>query len=282
MGSKMKKPKAPPGKRQKDTLRELQVRPSKERGQNFLIRPEVPQMIADFGAVPSDKHVVEIGPGTGALTECLSKYPHLTLIEIEPSFCERLRGLYPHAKIVNEDVRYLDLSELGSELYVYGNIPYVFSTEIVFHLVAFRAAVHQAVLMTQKEFAQRIAAPPGSRTYGSISVAVQLFADVELGMIVSGDSFHPPTEVESQVLKLTFRKEPRYPVTDYVHFQSVVRASFSQRRKKIINSLVASGRWGKEQLVAALNSAGISPDTRAEQVSVEQFAALDRALGQNQ
>lgn len=272
----MKRPKE---KRQKDTLRELQVRPSKERGQNFLIRPEVPQMIADFGAVPHDKHVVEIGPGTGALTECLAHYPNLTLIEIEPSFCERLRGLYPNAQIVHGDVRHLDLSELGSDLYVFGNIPYVFSTEIVFHLVAFRASVRQAVLMTQKEFAQRLASPPGSRVYGSISVAVQLFADVELGMIVPGDSFHPPTEVESQVLKLTFQQEPRYPISDYVHFQSVVRASFSQRRKKIINSLMASGRWDKKQLLVALDGAGISPDTRAEQVSVEQFAALDRALG---
>jgi 16S rRNA (adenine1518-N6/adenine1519-N6)-dimethyltransferase len=271
--------KQPRGKRTKDTLRDLNVRPSKERGQNFLIRPDVPESIAAFGDVADDKHVVEIGPGTGALTEHLARFQRLTLIEIEPSFCEHLKGKYPHAEIVNEDVRFVDLGEIGSDLYVYGNIPYVFSTEIVFHLVAFREHVHQAVLMTQKEFAQRLAAGPGSRTYGSISVAVQLFGDVSLGPIVPGDAFHPPTEVDSQVLKITFLKEPRFPVPDYVHFQSVVRASFSQRRKKIINSLVASGRWTREAILEGLAAAGISPDVRAERVSVEAFAALSRALG---
>jgi 16S rRNA (adenine1518-N6/adenine1519-N6)-dimethyltransferase len=266
------------GKRQKDTLRDLQVRPTKERGQNFLIRPEVPEMIAAFGDVPLDRHVVEIGPGTGALTERLAQFSKLTLIEIEASFCERLQTMFPHAEIVNADVRYSDLSEIGSDLYVFGNIPYVFSTEIVFHLLAFRSSVHQAVLMTQREFAERLAAGPGGRTYGSISVAVQLFADIELGGIVPGDAFHPPTAVESRVMKLILRTEPRYPISDYIHFQSVVRAAFAQRRKKIINSMAAGGRWSRERLVEGFAQAGISPDTRAEQVSVEAFAALDRAL----
>jgi 16S rRNA (adenine1518-N6/adenine1519-N6)-dimethyltransferase len=266
------------GKRTKDTLRDLNVRPTKERGQNFLIRQDIPQPIAAFGAVSAERHVLEIGPGTGALTEHLSHFKRLTLVEIEPSFCEHLSSKYPHATIVNQDVRYLDFSELGSDLCVFGNIPYVFSTEIVFHLVAFREVVSQAVLMTQREFAQRLAAGPGSRTYGSISVAVQLFADVELGPIVPGDAFHPPTEVESQVLKLTFLKEPRFPVSDYVHFQSVVRAAFSQRRKKIINSLVARGRWSREVIVEALDAAGIAPDLRAEHVSVELFATLSQKL----
>jgi 16S rRNA (adenine1518-N6/adenine1519-N6)-dimethyltransferase len=266
-------------KRTKDTLRDLNVRPSKERGQNFLIRPDVPQSIVAFGAVAAEKHVVEIGPGTGALTEHLAHFARLTLVEIEPSFCQHLSSKYPHATIINQDVRQVDFSGIGADLFVFGNIPYVFSTEIVFHLVALRECVSQAVLMTQKEFAQRLAAGSGSRTYGSISVAVQLFADVELGPVVPGDAFHPPTAVDSQVLKLTFLKEPRFPVRDYVHFQSVVRAAFSQRRKKIINSVVASGRWSREAILDALSAAGISPDVRAEHVSVEAFAALSRNLG---
>lgn len=264
--------------RAKDTLRSLQVRPSKERGQNFLIRPDIVESIVAFGDAPADAHVVEIGPGTGALTKYLTGACRLSLIEIEPSFCEHLRGQFPQAEVIHADVRAADLSQIGGELFVFGNIPYVFSTEIVLHLIAYRRSVRHAVLMVQREFAQRLAAPPGSRTYGSISVAVQLWADVELGPIVPGDAFHPPTEVESQVMKLSFLDGPRVPVDDPVHFESVVRAAFSQRRKKLINSLVARGKWSRESILLALERAGISPDVRPEQLGIQQFAALAEAL----
>lgn len=265
-------------RRAKDTLRDLNVRPSKERGQNFLIRSDVPQAIVEFGAVPRTAQVVEIGPGTGALTEHLASYPNLTLIEIEPNFCPPLAQKFPHAKIINQDVRQVDLSTIGDQLYVFGNIPYVFSSEIVFHLIQHRKLVKQAVMMVQKEFAERIGASTSTRAYGSISVSAQLFADVELGMIVPGDAFHPPTEVQSRVMKLTFRETPRADVPDYEFFQVVVRASFSQRRKKLINSLLSVGRWSKEQVMQALSGAGISPDVRAETLSVEKFADLTKAF----
>lgn len=270
--------KAPRRERAKDTLRDLNVRPTKERGQNFLIRPEIPQAIVEFGRVPAHAKVVEIGPGTGALTEHLAHCKDLALIEIEPSFCAHLATKYPHAKIVNADVRTVDLSVLGSELYVFGNIPYVFSSEIIFHLIAHRRVVKQAVMMVQKEFAERLAAPTCTRAYGSISVSVQLFADVELGLIVPGDAFHPPTEVQSRVIKLTFHDSPKANVPDYEFFQIVVRAAFSQRRKKIVNSLISQGRWSKEIVTAALGRASISPDVRAETLSVEAFASLTEAF----
>jgi 16S rRNA (adenine1518-N6/adenine1519-N6)-dimethyltransferase len=270
--------KGPKRGREKDTLRDLNVRPSKERGQNFLIRPEVPIAIAEFGQVPPDAHVVEIGPGTGALTEHLAHFKNLTLIEIESNFCAHLAEKYPHATILNADVRGVDLATLGGELYVFGNIPYVFSSEIVFHLIAHRRSVKQAVMMVQKEFAERLAAPTCTRAYGSISVSAQLFADIELGMIVSGDSFHPPTEVQSRVMKMKFRETPRANVPNYEFFQVVVRASFAQRRKKLINSLLSQGRWPKEQILGALVVAGISPDVRAETLSVEGFASLTDAF----
>lgn len=275
MGLIMGKSRSP---RQKDTLRELNVRPTKERGQNFLIDPEVPRAIVRFADFPFDAPIVEIGPGTGALTECLSDFKNLTLIEIEPSFCEHLKEKFPQATIVNADIRHVDLSTLGSELHVFGNIPYVFSSEIVFHLIKYRAVVRQAVMMTQKEFAERIAASPHTRAYGSISVSAQLFADIELGPVVPGTSFHPPTEVESRVMKLRFRDQPRAVVKDYEFFQVVVRAAFSQRRKKLINSLMSQGRWSKEVILSALARARISPDVRAETLTVEEFATLTGAL----
>ena len=273
--------------RAKDTLRELDVRPSKERGQNFLIREEVPEQIVAFGNAPLDSAIVEIGPGTGALTKHLSAWKDLTVVEIEERFCPPLIAAYPHIKVINEDVRKVDLSTLlpdttpPKRLIVFGNIPYSFSSEIVFHLLKHRSAVEYATLMTQREFAERIAAAHGSRSYGSLSVAVQLWADVTLGPVVPGDSFHPPTKVESQVVKLTFRETPKVAIDDFEFFERVVRASFSQRRKKLTNSLAASTRWTKEEVEAALTTLGIRLDARPEQLSVEQFGGLAKILSRH-
>ncbi len=267
-----------PPRRAKDTLRELDVRPSKERGQNFLIRPEIIDSIVEFAEPPAGTDIVEIGPGMGALTAKLVGLGRLTLIEIEPNFCAHLKATYPQAQIVNQDVRQVDFSSLGQKLFVFGNIPYVFSTDIVFHLLKNRVAVQHAVLMVQREFAERVAAAPGGRQYGSLSVAVQMYADIELGPIVPGDSFHPPTAVESRVMKLTFLQAPRVEVPDQAHFEVVVRSAFAQRRKKVVNSLVSTGRWNKERVNAALSAASISPDIRAEQLGIAEFARLAREL----
>ena len=105
-----------------------------------------------------------------------------------------------------------------------------------------------------------------------------MYADVELGPIVPGDSFHPPTKVESQVMKLTFLSQPRIVIDDLKHFEWVVRAAFSQRRKKLINSLMSRGKWSKEVIMVALEQAEISPGIRAEQLAIGQFAALAEAL----
>ncbi len=265
-------------RRQKDTLRELDVRPTKSRGQNFLTRPDVIDAIVAFAQAPSEAHVVEIGPGTGALTEKLASAKRLTLVEIEAKFCDFLSERFPHATICNQDARTTDFSSLGRELFVFGNIPYSFSTEILFQIIRCRAAITTAVLMVQREFAERVAAAPGGREYGSLSVAVQVHADVQLGPVIPGDSFHPPTAVESQVMKLKFLEKPRVSIGDPEHFERVVRGAFAQRRKKVLNSLLSCGRWSKEQLLAGLAGAGISPDIRAEQIAIPEFAALAREL----
>lgn len=268
-------------KRQKDTLLELDVRPSKGRGQNFLTRSDVIDAIVAFAQAPDTSHIVEIGPGTGALTEKIASAKRLTLVEIEQKFCSFLQERYPHATICNQDARTTDFSSLGEQLFVFGNIPYSFSTEILFQIIRCRAAISTAVLMVQREFAERVAAGPGGRDYGSLSVAVQVYADVELGPIISGDCFHPPTAVESQVMKLSFLETTRVAIGDPAHFEKVVRGAFAQRRKKVVNSLLSCGRWSKEQIINGLMAAGISPDTRAEQVDIPRFAALARELGTN-
>lgn len=265
-------------KRQKDTLHELNVRPSKTRGQNFLTRHDVIDSIVAFADAPADAHVVEIGPGTGALTEKIASAHKLSLIEIEAKFCQFLGERFPRAIILNQDARSTDFALVGQDLFVFGNIPYSFSTEILFQLIRCRAAINTAVLMVQREFAERVAAQPGGREYGSLSVAVQVHADVELGPIVSGDCFHPPTAVESRVMKISFLEAPRVDIGDPDYFEKVVRGAFAQRRKKVANSLLSCGRWNKEQIVSSLHSAGVSPDTRAEQITIAQFAELARAL----
>lgn len=266
------------GPRVKDQLRSLEVRPSKERGQNFVINPVVIDAIAGFGQPKETESLVEIGPGLGALTGVLARYPNLTLIEIEAKFCRELRAKYPEVKIINADVRGVDLSEIGSDLVVFGNLPYSFSTDIVFRLIDQAQVVKRAVLLLQKEFAERLAADPGGRTYGLLSVSCRLWADAKLGPIIPGDAFHPPAKVQSQVVELTFLKAPRLPIPDVLWFKRFVAACFLKRRKKLINSLTASGLFTKEKIGATLAACGVDQNRRAETLSLEEFAKLAEAF----
>ena len=132
--------------------------------------------------------------------------------------------------------------------------------------------------MFQKEFAERVSSPPCHRAYGSLSVAVQLYADVRKGFIVPGHSFHPPTKVASQVIELTFHEEPKVHVDDVVFYEKVVRASFLKKRKTIQNSLFACGFFTKEKVLQALSDASIDPSRRAETCTLEEFSRLASAL----
>ena len=268
--------------RVKDRLAQLEVRPTRRLGQNFLIDAAAIAEIIQFGAPCAGDNLVEIGPGLGALTAELSRFPRLTLIEIEEKFCAELIKKYPRARVLNEDVRAVDLAELGSDLVVFGNLPYAFSTAIVFYLVDFAPCIRRAVLMLQREFAARLAAGPGGRDYGVLSISCQLWAEVGLGPVVGGDSFHPPAKVESQLVELVFAKAPRVPVEDMFLFKRVVAAAFFKRRKKIANSLRISGAFAGPQIEAALERAGIDPGRRAETVSLEEYARLSAAFGEDQ
>lgn len=260
-------------------LGEMNVRPSKQRGQNFIKDTSVLDQIVEFGAPKADETIVEIGPGLGALTQRLAAIGKVTAIEIEERFCAQLRRMSPNITVVNEDFRGVELSGIGSKLTVFGNIPYSYSTDIVFHLINNAPLIDRAILMLQKEFAQRIASPPGKKSFGALSVGCQLWADITLGPIIPGDSFHPPTEVESQVIEMKFFDTPRHDVGDLFHFRRVVQAAFSQRRKKLHNSMRSSGTFPGDVVDRALEAAGIDPNRRAETLSLAEFASLSRALG---
>lgn len=261
----------------KDKLRSIDVRPSKGRGQNFLIDSSVIDAIVAAGAISPGEKIVEIGPGLGALTAEIRKYGNVTTIEVEEKFCEVLREQFPDINVLHSDVRAVDFKSLGDKLLVFGNLPYIFSTDIIFHLILYRTVVNRAVLLLQKEFAERLASPPGSKVYGSLSVACQLWADVILGPKVKGASFHPPTQVESRIVTLKFLDGPRFPIEDPLWFEKVVRASFSQRRRMVHNSLL-SGGFLRENVEEALESCGINGTRRAETLSIEEFVKLSSAL----
>lgn len=256
----------------------MNVRPRKDRGQNFLIEEEFVSAIVDFGAAQPGETLIEIGPGLGALTELLSKYPNLSVIEIEEEFCADLRRRFPQITVIEEDVRAVDFGTLGKDLVVFGNLPYALSTEIIFHLVANAQHIKRAVLMLQREFAERLGAKPHTRDYGTISVAVQLWADITLGKVIPGTAFHPRANVDSRLIKLSFLKEPRYPIGDPLWFQRVVRAAFVQRRKKLHNSLKSSMLVQVGKVDQALAASGIDGNRRAETLTIEEFTILAKAL----
>lgn len=260
------------------TLKRVGVKPSKQFGQNFLQDEGVLREIVEFGAAQPSDLVVEIGPGLGALTKHLAAFPNLSLLEIEQRFCVELARKFPRAKVIHADARDFDISSLGQDLLVYGNLPYAFSTDIVFQLVAHAKSIKRAVLMLQREFAERMAAKEGGRDYGVLSISAQLQAEIDLGPIVSGDCFYPTTKVDSRILRMNFHKSPRYPIEDLAWFSKVVRASFVQRRRKLLNSLKASGIFGAEKLAAALVEAGIDAGRRAETLSIPEFIDLAKAL----
>jgi len=262
----------------RDRLAGMGVRPTKEMGQNFLIDAAVVDEIIRFGMPQAGENLVEIGPGLGALTQELSKFQHLTLVEIEEKFCADLIKRYPTVTVINADVRLLDLSQLGGELVVFGNLPYSFSSDILFLLLDAAAYIKRAVLMLQKEFVKRLCAQPGSRDYGALSIACQLWAGLRPGPVIAGDSFYPVAEVDSQLVELTFLKEPRCRVEDPFLFKRLVAASFFRRRKKIINSIRAAGAFNEIHLEKIFVRSGIDPNRRAETLSLEEFSQLGAEL----
>ncbi len=260
------------------TLKAMRVRPVRERGQNFLVDSFALQSIVDFGNPRAGEQIIEIGPGLGAMTEQLRRFGKLAVVEVEEKFCEALRAKFPDVAVRQGDVREVDLAEFGDNLTVFGNLPYSLSTDIVFHVLGFHKVVRRAVFLLQKEFVQRMAASPGGKTYGVLSISCQLRADISCGPVISGDCFHPPTEVASQVVALNVLPGPRFPIKSEERFLRVVKGAFRERRKKILNSLRGAGLGSEDEVKAALQLAGIDSNQRAETVGVENYTVLANAL----
>lgn len=252
--------------------------PRKRFGQHFLHDSSILKRIVDSIAPRPGDALVEIGPGEGALTLPLLKTcGRLTAIELDRDLIEPLRTRtrdHGELRIVNADVLDVDFGELaaGRGLRVVGNLPYNISTPILFHCLRYADVIRDMHFMLQKEVVDRMAAAPGNKTYGRLSVMLQLRCTVEPLLHVPPGAFRPPPKVDSAVVRLIPLPEEKLPHVDNALLDRVVRAAFGQRRKTIANSLsgIASP--------AELTSAGIDPRSRAEQLSPSSYVELTRRL----
>jgi 16S rRNA (adenine1518-N6/adenine1519-N6)-dimethyltransferase len=256
------------------------VAPKKSLGQNFLTDPNTARKIADALRAGSGDHVVEIGPGTGALTGILAeRYPVFTAIEIDRRAVALLQEKHPSLDVRCMDVLHVDwdsLAEKGSPIHVIGNLPYYITSQILFSLLDYRAVLKEAILMMQLEVAERLVAAPRSKAYGILSVAVQLEAVPELLFRVSRNVFFPKPDVTSAVVRLTFGSRQDYPAdVDRNLVRQVVREAFNQRRKTLRNSLSS---WTRDQGIDLPE--GWS-QRRAEEFTPEDFIELARHLGRH-
>jgi 16S rRNA (adenine1518-N6/adenine1519-N6)-dimethyltransferase len=252
-------------------------------GQHFLRDAGIARAIVDLVAPTANDLVVEIGPGEGALTaELARRAGRVIALEVDPVLTARLRPRFPGVEIVEADARGWDYGALaappGGRVLVVGNLPYSVGKPILMALVAARTAIGTMALMLQREVAERVAAAPGSRVYGSLSVLTQLYCDVDLALHVPAGAFRPPPKVESAVIRLGVLRSPRVAVADERRFHVVVRAAFAQRRKTLANALTAGLGRPADVLRAAAESAGIDPSRRAETLTISEFAELTRRL----
>ncbi|MEC1697645.1 16S rRNA (adenine(1518)-N(6)/adenine(1519)-N(6))-dimethyltransferase RsmA [Schinkia azotoformans] len=263
----------------------------KSLGQNFLIDLNILNRIVDFAELTENSGAIEIGPGIGALTEQLAKRAKkVVAFEIDqrllPILNETLEP-YPHVKVIHEDVLKANVKEViseefeeGQDLMVVANLPYYVTTPIIMKLLTDQLPIRGIVCMLQKEVADRIAAAPGTKDYGSLSIAIQYYTEAKTVMIVPKTVFIPQPNVDSAVIRLTKRPEPAVKVTDEEFFFTVVRASFAQRRKTIFNNLSShfAQTIEKKNIEKALHAAGIDPKRRGETLSIEEFGRLSDEL----
>ncbi|AUM63128.1 16S rRNA (adenine(1518)-N(6)/adenine(1519)-N(6))-dimethyltransferase [Brevibacillus laterosporus] len=263
----------------------------KSLGQNFLTDINILHNIIDAAELSKDKAVIEIGPGIGALTEQLCRAAGKVMaIEIDQRLLPILEDTlspYDNITVVHGDVLKLDVAALIAEhlsgcsgVSVVANLPYYVTTPILMGLLESGIELDHIVVMIQKEVAERIAAKPGTKDYGSLSVAAQFYAETSIEMIVPASVFIPRPNVDSAVIKLSIHKQPIVEVADEKLFFRVVKASFAQRRKTLLNNLVTNyfGKEKKEQALQALEEADILPSRRGETLSIQEFATLANTI----
>jgi 16S rRNA (adenine1518-N6/adenine1519-N6)-dimethyltransferase len=266
----------------------------KSLGQNFLIDPNILEKIVQAAELDKTKGAIEIGPGIGALTQRLAHISGKVMaIEIDQRLIPILKetlGEFDNTTVVHGDILEVDLPSLMgahlagcTEVSVVANLPYYITTPILMRLLEEKIPLQHIVIMIQKEVAERMNAEPGTKVYGSLSIAVQYYAETKLITNVPHTVFIPMPNVDSSVIRLSIRKEPPVQVSNEDFFFKLVRSAFTQRRKTLMNNLTAAfvakgDQDAKETLVHLLEETGIDPSRRGETLTMQEFALLSNAL----
>lgn len=279
--------------RTKEILSKYQFAFKKSLGQNFLIDVNILENIIKHAGIDKQSNVIEIGPGIGALTEQLAIYANKVLAyEIDqrllPILTDTLSG-YENIEIIHQDILKADVADAiqkhfnpNQEIHIVANLPYYITTPILMKLLSDNLPVSSLTIMIQKEVAERMAATPNQKSYGSLSIAVQYYTHAVLVMEVPKTVFMPQPNVDSAILKLTLRDHPPVDVMNEQYFFEVVRACFVHRRKTLRNNLLNffKNRHTKEQILAGLEQSGIDGNRRGESLNMNEFAQLADALYQ--
>ncbi|MBD7946272.1 MULTISPECIES: 16S rRNA (adenine(1518)-N(6)/adenine(1519)-N(6))-dimethyltransferase RsmA [Psychrobacillus] len=267
----------------------------KSLGQNFLIDPNILRNIVSHANLTKESAAIEIGPGIGALTEHLAREAgKVVAFEIDQRLLPVLDDTlspYNNVEIIHGDILEANVLQMFEErlsdykdVMVVANLPYYVTTPILLKLLMDRLPIRGMVVMMQKEVADRITASPGTKAYGSLSIAIQYYMKAEVAMTVPKAVFMPQPNVDSAVIKLTRHETPPVQVIDEDFLFKVSRGSFVQRRKTIINNLQSSlpnGKEKKELIVQALEKVGVNPTRRGETLSIEEFGRLADELYPN-
>ena len=262
----------------------------KKFGQNFLIDSNVLESIIRGAEITKDDFVLEIGPGIGTMTQYLCEAARqVVAVEIDKMLIPILEDTlseYDNVEVINQDVLKVDIKSLAEEknngkpIKVVANLPYYITTPIIMGLFESGVPIDSITIMVQKEVADRMQTGPGSKDYGALSLAVQFYATAKVILNVSATCFMPRPNVDSAVIKLTRHKEPTVNVADEKLMFKIIRASFNQRRKTLVNGLKNSPElsFSKEQIVKAIEKTGKPETIRGEALTLEEFAELANAF----
>ena len=272
-------------------LQKYNIHFQKKFGQNFLIDPHVLEKIIAAASLTKEDFVLEIGPGIGTMTQYLAENAReVVAVEIDRSLIPVLSDTlssYDNVTVINDDILKVDLAALSAEknggrpMKVVANLPYYITTPIIMALLEGNVPLESITVMVQKEVAQRMAAGPGTKDYGALSLAVQFYAETYLAANVPPNCFMPRPNVGSAVIRLTKRKEPPVQVNSPELLFRIIRGAFNQRRKTLVNAVsnYAELSFSKEQVTEVLRGMGLSETIRGEALTLEQFADLANRLG---
>lgn len=273
-----------------EVLKKHQFRMQKKYGQNFLIDGNILEKIMEASGITGQDYVLEIGPGIGTMTQYLAERAReVVAVEIDRALIPILEdtlSAYDNVTVIHQDILKVDIRQMaeerngGNPIKVVANLPYYITTPILMGLLESGVPLDSITIMVQKEVAERMQVGPGTKDYGALSLAVQYYAKPEIVMQVPPSCFMPRPNVGSAVIRLTRHGQPPVRVRDEQRMFALIRASFNQRRKTLVNALAnAAGlELSKDAVAGALGQMGLPPTVRGEALTLEQFAILSGLL----